>query len=235
MNEFPSDSVAVVIGATGGIGAAMVERLGRAPAFTQIIGYSREADPRLDLLDEDSVADAAEHAKTVSAGRLRLVFDATGFLSDEQQKPEKRLRDLNAAALQRSFALNAIGPALLMKHFLPLLPRQGKSAFATLSARVGSIQDNELGGWYGYRAAKAACNQLARTAAIELARSRPEAICVALHPGTTATGLSKPFSKAGLNVRSPKVAADDLFRVLQDLDITATGGFFDHRGAPIPY
>ena len=235
MNVFPNAGVAIVIGATGGIGAAMVERLGRDPAFAQVIAYGRSAANRLEILDEASIAAAAEHANAAAGGRLTLVFDATGFLSDDRQAPEKRWRDLDAAALQRSFALNAIGPALLMKHFLPLLPRTGKSVFATLSARVGSIQDNALGGWYGYRAAKAALNQLVRTAAVELARSRPDAICVALHPGTTATRLSGPFAKAGLDVRPPDVAADELFGVLQGLDATATGGFFDHHGAPIPY
>jgi NAD(P)-dependent dehydrogenase (short-subunit alcohol dehydrogenase family) len=108
----------------------------------------------------------------------------------------------------RSFAANAIGPALLMKHFWPLIPKEGKSVFATLSTKVGSIGDNHLGGWYSYRASKAALNQIVRTTAIELKRRRPEAICVALHPGTADSNLSAPFSKAGLAVHSPAAAAE---------------------------
>jgi NAD(P)-dependent dehydrogenase (short-subunit alcohol dehydrogenase family) len=122
-----------------------------------------------------------------------------------------------------------------MKHLLPLLPRSGKAVFATLSARVGSIGDNTIGGWYSYRAAKAALNQLVRTAAIELRRTRPEAICVALHPGTVATPLSAPFAKAGLNVRPPEEAARDLLAVIESLSPAQSGGFFDYRGAELPW
>ena len=135
----------------------------------------------------------------------------------------------------RAFALNAIGPALLMKHFLPLLPVDCQSVFATLSARVGSIGDNRLGGWYSYRASKAALNQLVHTAAIELARSRPQAVCVALHPGTVATALSAPFAKAGLKVRDANTAARELLAVLARLAPDDSGGFFDHSGRVLPW
>jgi NAD(P)-dependent dehydrogenase (short-subunit alcohol dehydrogenase family) len=122
-----------------------------------------------------------------------------------------------------------------MKHFLPLLPAQGRAVFATLSARVGSIGDNRLGGWYSYRASKAALNQLVHTAAIELARSRPQAICVALHPGTVATQLSAPFAKAGLEVRDSTTAAQELLTVLARLTPADSGGFFDHKGLALPW
>jgi NAD(P)-dependent dehydrogenase (short-subunit alcohol dehydrogenase family) len=122
-----------------------------------------------------------------------------------------------------------------MKHFLPLLPRQGKSVFASLSAKVGSIGDNQLGGWYSYRASKAALNQLVHTAAIELARRRPEAVCVALHPGTVDTGLSSDFAKSGLSVQQPADAAARLLSVLDRLTAADTGGFFDYRGDPLPW
>ena len=122
-----------------------------------------------------------------------------------------------------------------MKHFLPLLPKQGKAVFATLSAKVGSIGDNRLGGWYSYRASKAALNQLVHTAAIELHRSQPEAICVALHPGTVATGLSAPFAKTGLDVLSPAAAATRLLAVLDGLVATDSGGFFNHDGNTLPW
>ena len=168
-------------------------------------------------------------------GAIRLAIDATGFLHDEAQMPEKSLRELDACRLARSFALNAIGPALLMKHLLPALPREGRAVFATLSARVGSIGDNRLGGWYGYRASKAALNQFVRTAAVELARRSPAAICVALHPGTVATGLSAPFAAAGLDVQAPEVAAARLLAVIDRLTPAESGGFFDHRGEAVPW
>ena len=147
--------------------------------------------------------------------------------------PEKSWRQLDPSTLTRQFAINAVGPALVMKHFLPLLPRQGRSVFACLSARVGSIGDNHLGGWYGYRASKAALNQFVRTAAVELARTRPEAICVALHPGTVATPLSQPFVAEGPEIVSAEVAAGRLIQVIDGLTVSDTGGFFDHTGARV--
>lgn len=186
-----SHAVAVVVGAGGGIGGALLDRLRMDEAFARVIALGRHTAPPLDLLDDATIATVA--AGIAAAGELRLVIDATGFLHDETRRPEKSWRELDPAALAHAFAVNAIGPALLMKHLLPLLPREGRAVFATLSARVGSIGDNRLGGWYGYRASKAALNQLVRTAAIELARKRPDALCVALHPGTVATGLSAPL------------------------------------------
>ena len=137
--------------------------------------------------------------------------------------------------MAQAFAINAIGPALLFKHFLPLLPRNGKSVFATLSARVGSIGDNRLGGWFSYRASKAALNQIVRTAAVELGRSHREAICVALHPGTVDTRLTLPFRKAGLDVQSPDCAAERLLAAIDKLGPEHSGGFFDHRGSAVPW
>jgi NAD(P)-dependent dehydrogenase (short-subunit alcohol dehydrogenase family) len=131
--------------------------------------------------------------------------------------------------------VNAIGPALLIKHFLPMLPRSGKCVFATLSARVGSIGDNRLGGWYSYRASKAALNQIVRTAAIELRRSRPDAICVALHPGTVATPLSARFAKSGLEVQSPDTAAMRILAVLDGLTAESSGEFLDQRARSIAW
>ena len=163
MNSSPT--VAVVFGANGGIGSALLAALQEQGRFDQVVGFSRSTQPAINLLDEESL----EHAAAVAAGlgELRLVIDATGFLHDEQHKPEKSWRQLSANHLARAFALNAIGPALLMKHVLPRLPRTGRAVFVTLSARVGSIGDNRLGGWYAYRASKAALNQLVRTAAVE--------------------------------------------------------------------
>jgi NAD(P)-dependent dehydrogenase (short-subunit alcohol dehydrogenase family) len=233
LESFPKSSVAVVFGAGGGIGSALIEALHAARRFEQIIGFSRKTLPSIDLLDEMSLQRAAIFAS--EKGDLRLVIDATGFLHDDRQAPEKSWRQLDAGHLARSFALNAIGPALIMKHVLPLLPRSGKAVFATLSARVGSISDNRLGGWYSYRASKAALNQLVRTAALELARRSPEAICIALHPGTVATSLSAPFAAAGLEVHTPADASRHLLAVIDKLDVAANGGFFDWRGEPVPW
>lgn len=187
----------------------------------------------MDLTDETSIERVARTLGNLED--LRLVIDATGLLSNERMHPEKALRLLDPAAMARSYAVNAIGPALLMKHFLPLLPRDGRSVFATLSARVGSIADNRLGGWYSYRASKAALNQIVRTAAIELARTHRDAICVAIHPGTVDTKLSRPFAKRGLDVVSPKQAAKDLLAGLETLRPTDSGGFFDRYGRAIPW
>ena len=220
---------AVVIGAAGTIGHALAEALERGGQ--PVLRLGRNTQPALDLLDEASIAAAAEAAGTP----LRLVIDATGILHGPGLTPEKRLSHLDPAQLARSFAINAIGPALVMKHFLPRLPRQGRSVFVTLSARVGSIADNRAGGWYGYRASKAALNQLVRTAAVELSRTHPEAICAALHPGTVATPLSAPFAKAGLDVQAPELAAQRLLAVIDRLTPEHTGGFFDHHGETVPF
>ncbi|MEQ9126150.1 MAG: SDR family NAD(P)-dependent oxidoreductase [Alphaproteobacteria bacterium] len=222
---------AIVIGANGAIGGAIVAALRDSGYASRVLELGR---PDLDLEDEASIVAAARRADA-GAGATRLVIDATGFLHGEGQTPEKSLRDLSYATLAHSFAINAIGPALLMKHFLPLLPRQGRGVFATLSARVGSIGDNGLGGWYGYRASTAALNQLVRTAAIELRRSRPQAICVALHPGTVASRLSAPFAKSGLDVRPPGEAANELLDVIGRLTPAMSGGFFDQHGEAIPW
>lgn len=233
LESFPNASVALIIGSSGGIGGALMEILTVSGHFESVLGFSRTTSPCIDLLDETSLEEAARFA--AAQGEVRLVIDATGFLHDERQVPEKSWQELDAAKLARSFALNAIGPALLMKHVLPRLPRAGKAVFATLSARVGSIADNRLGGWYAYRASKAALNQLVRTAAIELARRCPEALCIALHPGTVATPLSKPFAKTGLQVHEPLEAARQLLGVVNQLGADSNGGFFDWRGEPVPW
>jgi NAD(P)-dependent dehydrogenase (short-subunit alcohol dehydrogenase family) len=226
--------IAIVIGSSGGIGSALLARLSAQPRFGAVLGLGRSSSPPLDLTDEASIAAAARHVQALGAD-VRLVIDASGILHAEGFAPEKSWRDLDATQMARAFAINAIGPALLMKHFLPLLPRQGRSVFATLSARVGSIGDNRLGGWYSYRASKAALNQFVRTAAIELGRRQPAALCVALHPGTVATSLSSPFVKAGLDVQTPEQAAGRLLDVIDRLPPGSSGGFFDHRGDPVPW
>ena len=225
--------VAAVIGAGGGLGGALLAALEAGSPYDRVIGLGRHTDPPLDLLAEPSIAAAA--AWLAGAGELRLVLDATGFLHGAGFTPERGLRALDPAHMAHSYALNAIGPALLMKHLCPLLPRRGRSVFATLSARVGSIGDNRLGGWHSYRAAKAALNQLVRTASIEVARTHPDAILAALHPGTVGTPLSAPFAKSGLDVRPPGAAATDLLGVIARLRPQDSGGFYDQTGAEIPW
>jgi NAD(P)-dependent dehydrogenase (short-subunit alcohol dehydrogenase family) len=241
LHAIPGGGLAVVIGATGGIGQAFSEQLRADARFGRTLALSREvatSDIPIDITLEPSVRDAGDAVADVMAELglpLRLVMVATGLLHSRGHQPEKALRQLNAVHLQQSFAVNVIGPALVMKYFLPLLAPKGKSVFAALSARVGSIGDNQLGGWYSYRSSKAALNQMLHTAAIELKRSRPEALCVALHPGTVDTGLSSPFAKTGLDVQRPAQSAQRLLAVLDDLSPDASGGFFDQLGRAVPW
>lgn len=233
LSTIPSGGTAIVIGANGGIGGALAERLAGSDRFVATLGLSRSSTPPIDLGDEASIAAAAAHAREI--GPVRLLIIATGFLHDERFSPEKSRRDLDPTHMAHAFAVNTIGPAMVLKHFLPLLPRSGKSVVAAISAKVGSIGDNRLGGWYSYRAAKAALNQIIRTAAVELGRSHPEAVCIAMHPGTVDTALSRPFSKAGLAVQSPDEAASAILTSLNALAHEASGGFFDRSGTPLPW
>jgi len=232
--SFPAGGLAVVLGAGGGLGSAVQRALRQGRGFVDVLGFGRRSEPPLDLLDEASIAAVAERIAAAAAAP-RLILDATGVLHGQGLAPEKTWRDLDSEALARAFAINATGPALLMKHLLPLFPVEGKAVFATLSARVGSIADNRAGGWWGYRASKAALNQFVHTAAIELARRRPEALCVALHPGTVDTPLTRPFAKTGLTVRSPQAAAAELLAVLDRLEPADSGGFYDYRGEVVPW
>lgn len=232
LTSFPDDGIAVVAGATGGIGAAFVRTLEASGRFSRVVAAARSNEAGLDLLDPAAIAD---FARGLEGERIRLVIDATGFLHDGTRMPEKSWRDLDADHMAYSYAVNAIGPALLMQHLLPLLPREGKAAFVTLSARVGSIGDNRIGGWYSYRASKAALNQIVRCASIELGRRWREALCVAMHPGTVHSPLTKPFAKNGLNVREPDVAVGEMLAVIDGLTSEESGGFYDYRGERLPW
>ena len=233
LETFDGEGIAVVFGAGGGIGSALVRLLRASNQFEEVVGISRNLLPDFDISCETSIQVVV--SELLEADRVRLALDATGFLHDDMRQPEKSLRSLDLESLQHSFAINAIGPALLMKHVFPYLSRRKKSLFGTLSARVGSISDNKLGGWYGYRASKAALNQFVRTASIELSRVAPEAICVALHPGTVATPLSFPFTRNRGNVFSPEVAASRLLSVVDALTPSSTGQFFDWAGKRVPW
>ena len=222
----------LVIGASGGIGAAITAELQARYGDEQVLTWSRRSDPSLNILNEHSIRD---FVRAADLSEIELVIDATGFLHGYGVTPEKGWRDLDGVQLTQSFAANAIGPALLMKHLLPKLPRKSRGVFATLSARVGSIEDNRLGGWHAYRASKAALNQLVRCNAIELARKAPQAICVSIHPGTVDTKLSEPFAKSGLDVQTPELAAKRILDTLDGLTADQSGGFFDYAGEAIPF
>lgn len=228
---------AVVIGASGGIGAAFEAALIEEGAFEVVHGFarSRTGAQHLDLLDEPSIAAAAAHvAKGPPPG---LIIVATGLLHGGEHGPEKALRDLDPDWLAKVYAINAIGPALVAKHFLPILPRSGRAVFAALSARVGSISDNRLGGWYGYRASKAALNMIVRNLAIEERRRNDRTIVVTLHPGTVDTALSRPFQG---NVQpgrlfDPERAALQLLDVIEELKAPDSGKLFDFEGKEVPF
>ncbi|MEH3148134.1 MAG: SDR family NAD(P)-dependent oxidoreductase [Methylobacterium frigidaeris] len=233
---------AVVVGASGGIGRALVAAIAargdHAPVFALSRSGATHPAPILsvpaDVTDEASIAAAA--GTIARAGPVGLVVVATGLLHRGGLAPEKALRALDPAAMAELFAVNAIGPALVAKHLVPLLLRSGRAVFAALSARVGSIEDNRLGGWYSYRASKAALNQILRTLAIEVARTRPDAIVAGLHPGTVGTGLSRPFrpDADAPGVLRPDESAAHLLRVLDGLRRTDTGGVFAWDGQRIP-
>ena len=221
-----------MFGAGGGIGGALTSQLRDNQRFDRVVDLSRSSEPAIDFLTEASLREAAVFVAAQS--EVRLVVVATGFLHDEAHSPEKSWRELDYAHMARSFALNAIRPALIMKHLLPLLPRQRKSVFATLSARVGSIGDNRAGGWYTDRASKAALNRLVRTEAVKLARRSTYGLCIALHPGTVATSLSAPFVANGLEAHPSLSAARHLLAVVDQLTAEASGGFFDWPRQPVP-
>lgn len=218
---------ALIIGASGGIGRAVSAALeARGVAVTRL---SRSSDG-LDVTDEASVA-AALGALT---GPFDLILVATGALEIGGAAPEKALRQVSAQAMLDQFALNCMGPSLVLKHSVRLLPREGRAVFAALSARVGSIGDNGFGGWYSYRTAKAALNQMIHTGAIELGRSHRAAICVALHPGTVETDFTRKYLGRHPAVPASE-AAENLLRVIQGLRPEDSGGFFDWQGKPVPW
>ncbi|MEL7254413.1 MAG: SDR family NAD(P)-dependent oxidoreductase [Pseudomonadota bacterium] len=218
---------ALIIGASGGIGSALSHAL--SAQGVAVTGLSRR-EHGLDVTDEASVADILGPLSDT----FDLVFVATGGLEISDHRPEKSLKDLSAEAMLAQFKLNTMGPALVLKHAQRLLPRDRRAVFAALSARVGSIGDNQLGGWYSYRTAKAALNQMLHGAAIELGRSHKQAICVALHPGTVATSLTRKYVGNHPAV-APEEAAQNLVNVMDGLTVDDTGGFFDWQGKRIPW
>ena len=246
LDSFGTDLNVVVVGASGGIGRAFADHLAGSERVARVTALSRE-DPGLDgakcawlpidIEHEDSIEAAAAEIRA-SGEPVHLVIVSTGILHDgDDLIPEKTWRALSSESLKKAFCINAIGPGLVAKHFLPLLARRRKTAFAVLSARVGSISDNRLGGWYAYRASKAAVNMLVRTLAIELKRSKPDALCVALHPGTVDSRLSKPFQSNVPDGKlfSPEKAAGHLLSVIDGLSPEDSGKLFAWDGAEVPF
>jgi NAD(P)-dependent dehydrogenase (short-subunit alcohol dehydrogenase family) len=231
MTSLPEGYRALVVGATGAIGGALLQQLLADPRCAAVVGVSRQSTPGLDLLSEPSIQACAQ--ALAEQGPFHLVLDATGALTLNGRGPEKRLDELDATHLLHALHLNAVGPGLLLKHFAPLLATGQRVIWGKLSARVGSIEDNRKGGWYGYRAAKAALNMLLQTATIELSRRRPLLVVAALQPGTVQSALSQPF--VGNDALSAAVAAERLLSVLNVLQPTGRAQFVDHQAQHLPW
>lgn len=224
----------LVVGARGAIGGAFCDVLNAALPEARLAKVHRGDGNGFEATLEPSVETKAAELKG-TFGSFRLIINCLGILHDaEGLQPEKTWRQITSQKLERYFQINAIAPALLIKHLCPLLDRTAASAFVSLSARVGSIGDNQLGGWYGYRASKAAHNMLIKTAAIELKRTHPQAFCIAMHPGTVSSKLSEPY----LGVRpaqTPREAAASMLSAIAQCDASSSGGFFAYDGSRIPF
>jgi NAD(P)-dependent dehydrogenase (short-subunit alcohol dehydrogenase family) len=223
---------AVVIGATGALGAAFVRHFEQDPECDEVAAVSRQGALSLDLTQPASIEACAR--ALAARGPFRYIVDATGALTIAGRGPEKSLSALDAAALANAFQINATGPALVLRSFAPLLA-PGHAVYAKLSARVGSIGDNREGGWYGYRASKAAMNMMLQCAAIELQRRQPGWRFVALQPGTVRSALSAPFTAGYPDLLEPDAAVAGMMAALHAAPAVAGAQFLDHRGASIPW
>lgn len=226
------DYSALVIGASGGLGASLAAALDADPACRSVARLSRSGNG-LDLSNEQSVAAAAERL-TSDGESFELIINASGILEVDGAAPEKAFRNVKGPTMEGAFAVNSVGAALALKYFMPLMTRKRRSVFATLSARVGSIGDNRLGGWVSYRASKAALNQIVRCAAIEYGRINKDSVIVALHPGTVETPLTEKYAK-GQYTASAAEAAASLLSVLAGLAPEQSGGFFDYAGEEVEW
>ena len=229
---FENEYRALVIGASGAIGRAFSSALQGDPHCIHVEQVSRANNSGFDLRDESSIARQA-HA-CAGAGPYHLIVDATGALSIDGVGPEKSLAALTPDLLTKAFQLNAMGPVIVLRHFAPLLA-PGPSIYAKLSARVGSITDNHKGGWYGYRASKAALNMLLQTAAIELQRKNAQLRVVALQPGTVRSELSQPFSAGVTKLLEPAESVSGMLAALQNLRPRQGAHFIDYQGKEIPW
>lgn len=242
LSSFEDGYRAIIVGASGGIGGAFVRHLADDPRCGEVIALSRSGNapqgPKItpgtiDLEDPATIEPAM--AAAFEAGPVHLVIVASGMLHGDGISPEKTWRHMDASAFARIFAVNTTGPALVAKAALDRLPREGKSVIAALSARVGSISDNRLGGWHAYRASKAALNQVIRTCSVELARKRPQGLIVGLHPGTVETALSEPFqgNVPDGKLFTPDYSAARLLEVIDTLTPEQSGHCFDFAGEEV--
>ena len=233
----------LVAGASGGIGAAFCAQIARSFPTARIVRMARDpaalgplttasVDVRLDIAEEQQIRDAV--ALIPETPPIDWIFVATGWLHDAGRRPEKTYRSLDADHLLHAYRINAIGPALLLKHLIPRLNPENAAKIGIISARVGSISDNRLGGWHAYRASKAALHMLIKNFAIELARKKTPHIVAGLQPGTTDTALSAPFQRnvPKDELQTPEYTATQLVRVLQKLRAEDSGGLFDFLGLP---
>lgn len=221
---------ALVIGASGALGTAFCHHLNQDPRCASVRTLGRKTVPKLDLEQPETIASAA--AELAAEAPYHLIIHAAGLLHRDRIKPEKSYSAIEAESLHAVFQVNTLGPALLLRDFLPLLAPQG--AMAMLSAKVGSIGDNRLGGWYAYRASKAALNMLIKTAAIELSRTRPQSRLLSLHPGTVVSPLSQPFRGAA-SARPADIAAAQLLSLIDTLTPADSGHFFAYDGERLPW
>jgi NAD(P)-dependent dehydrogenase (short-subunit alcohol dehydrogenase family) len=232
MTLLETDYKALVIGATGAIGGAFVAAFQADPRCTHVELVSRSLSPGFDLLNASSIQSQAEVCR--ASGPFHFIIDATGALTIDGVGPEKSLASLREEVLMRNFHINAVAPVLVLKHFAPLLAT-GPSVYAKLSARVGSISDNTKGGWYGYRAAKAALNMLLQTAAIELQRKNAELRVVALQPGTVRSNLSKAFANSVPHLLEPAESVAGMLAALKALTPKSGAHYVDYMGKSIDW
>lgn len=230
MTSLPKGYRAVIIGASGSIGSALCDLVESDPDCGTLVRASRAIDG-LDITDEASIA---RFAASLGSDPVHLLICATGVLTVDGRAPEKSLRQIDPEVMMAQFRTNAVGPALVAKNLLPKLSKDTRSVVGFLSARVGSIGDNRLGGWISYQSSKAALNQIVRTASIELTRTHPQAVLLAIHPGTVATGLSAPYSK-GHRVFEPPEAAQSILTSLNGLEDYRSGAFVAYDGSTVPW
>lgn len=231
---------ALIIGINGAIGQALARKYRQTH---QVVGIARDihnADHNFTLVQTDYSEENLPELFTTLQGiseNFSIIINCIGVLHNDSLKPEKRLVDLTERSLSHYFYVNATLPSLLIKHLYQLLPKTGNSVFAQLSAMVGSITDNKLGGWYGYRASKASLNMLLKTASVELARTHKHAALVAIHPGTTKSRLSEPFTKTTPpeKLYSAELTAQRLYKLINTLDATQTGHFFHWDGSKLEW
>ena len=225
----------VLIGSSGGIGNALKKELSLQVGSKNLICFSRHIDNKLDLTNEQQISEATEELKSKNV-RINTLINAIGYLHDENYFPEKKISDINNEYMLKSFKVNAIAHALIIKYFSPLMVQDGTSVLACLSARVGSISDNYLGGWFSYRASKAALNQIVKSSSIEFKRKKSNIIFVCIHPGTVLTNLSNPFlNKDKNNFFTTEESAKKILNVISTLKIENSGNFLDYQGKIIPY